>query len=73
MKTMAIFTRPTNEATVNFIPMFLKKSLGIEPKLFYPRTSLWKTLPDIGQKNYLRQFNLHSLVITNNDMVKPFF
>ncbi len=26
------------------------KSLGIEPKLFYPQTSLWITLPNIGKK-----------------------
>jgi hypothetical protein len=44
MKTKSIFTRPKNEATVKLYTDVSEKSLGIEPKLFYPRTSLRKNI-----------------------------
>lgn len=51
------FDRPKNEATVKLYTDASKKCLGIEPKHFYPRTSLGFSLPD-GSK-LLTQFILH--------------
>lgn len=53
-----IFAIPTNEATVKLYTDVSKKCLGIEPKHFYPQTSLWLALPDVTKK--LTQFILHS-------------
>ena len=51
------FTSPENEATVKLYTDDSKESLGIEPKLSYPKTSLGSHYP---MKNILTQFNLHS-------------
>ena len=51
------FTSPENEAPVKLYTDGLKESLGIEPKLSYPKTSLGSHYP---MKNILTQFNLHS-------------
>ena len=56
------FTSPENEAPVKLYTDGLKESLGIEPKLSYPKTSLGSHYP---MKNILTQFNLHSLVKQN--------
>lgn len=41
------FATPNNEATVKLYTDVSKKCLGIEPKHFYPTTSLGFTLPDV--------------------------
>ena len=51
------FTSPENEATVKLYTDGSKESLGIGPKLSYPKTSLGSHYP---MKNILTQFNLHS-------------
>ena len=57
------FTSPENEATVKLYTDGSKESLGIEPKLSYPKTSLGSHYP---MKNILTQFNLHSQNNFNN-------
>lgn len=54
------FTSPENEATVKLYTDGSKESLGIGPKLSYPKTSLGSHYP---MKNILTQFSLHFHVI----------
>jgi len=62
MKTKSIFTRPKNEATVKLYTDVSEKKVWVSnPNFFTQELRSGKTLPDIGQKNYLTQFNLHSL------------
>lgn len=59
MKINDNFTKPKNEATVKLYTDVSEKSLGIEPKFFYPRTSLRVHITRYCE-NYLTQFILHS-------------
>lgn len=57
IKNSCRFTAPENEATVTFIPMFLKM-FGHRAQTFLPENLLRLSLPDI-QKEHLTQFILH--------------
>ena len=61
MKTKSIFTRPKNEATMKLYTDVSEKKVWVSnPNFFTQELRSGKTLPDIGQKNYLTQFILHS-------------